>query len=69
MIISKLLVQPKVKNIDTLEDLEAQPNLKVMVWENSVFHNFIEGVREGRGIVNELEPRNVAEPKERAKES
>ena len=51
-ILAKLLTKNVCKNIDTLQDLEQHPYLKLIVWEDTHYHKFIESSNNGNGLKN-----------------
>ena len=59
-IISNLLVKSTGLNIKTLEDLARQPDVKVIVFENSNFHKFLLNTNNGKGLVNKIDARDMS---------
>ena len=55
-IIAKLLVRVPPKTIDTLEDLRARPELKILVWKDSAMHMQFQNLVKGdKGMLNRIE--------------
>ena len=57
LITAKLLIAMPGKNIDSFEDLSLQPNLEVIVWQNSFFHRYAVSVKERGFFKNKINPR------------